>query len=179
MAAGGLQKRSETRLQVSAIEVMLNRAELFFASVLQTFQSRHPHIGCEVHTVFLLWDWRLERDWGASLLRGIKPDDLINRSVHPIKKLVSCGRLGRSGGRLLDGGLKFVLRLSGGLLLKNETGLFAVFDHVLESAWRKIAVQHSLQLRTNSRGCSTIASCRRQTAGQTRSQSNCNMRFPR
>src|SRR5271169_2297148 len=65
MAVGGLQKRSETCFQMTTLEVMLNRAELFFASVLETSQ-RHPHIGCEVHTVFLLsWDLVLGLDPGG------------------------------------------------------------------------------------------------------------------
>src|SRR5271166_2364861 len=107
---------------MSTIEVVLNRAELFFASVLETRQSRHPHSG-SVHTVFLLsWDLvlGLDRGVGASNLFGPRPDGVITRSVHPIRKLLSCARLERSGGRIVGGGLQFVLRLSG---LMNEAGL--------------------------------------------------------
>src|ERR1035437_7500377 len=109
MTASSLHERSETRLQVTTIEVVLNRAELFFASVLETRQSTHPHIGC-VHTVFLLsWDLVIGRQGVASHVGEVRPSTLITRSVHPIKKSGSYARLGRSGGRFVGRGLKDVL----------------------------------------------------------------------
>src|ERR1022692_4946488 len=42
-----------------------------------------------------IWCWILR--WVGSLLCRIKPGTLITRSVHPIKKLSSCARLGNSG----------------------------------------------------------------------------------
>jgi hypothetical protein len=50
MAVGGLQKRSETCLQMTAVEVMLNRAKLFFAGPLKTSKHSTLHISGRIHT---------------------------------------------------------------------------------------------------------------------------------